>query len=128
VTALAPGEYQCSVSASNSHGESSLDFTLNVQAPPAPQIEYVVTWAASVISGEQGQFGVGFVSEALGDADPAVWQYEWDLGAGATPRFSSAFSPQATLGAPGTYQGSVTVSNMSGSATKDFSYKVLDSN
>ncbi len=46
--------------------------------------------------------------------------YAWDFGGGATPNTSSAVSPTVTLGAEGTYNASLTLSNVSSSDTYDF--------
>jgi PKD repeat protein len=50
--------------------------------------------------------------------------YAWDFGGGAMPNTSSATSPAVTLGVEGTYNASLTLSNLNGSDTFDFTLTV----
>ncbi|MEP0813581.1 MAG: PKD domain-containing protein [bacterium] len=75
------------------------------------------------------------VSPLEGDANEVVvfsasvagtppFTYSWNFGGGAIPNTSTASSPAATLGDPGTYSASVTVTNDIGSDTFDFNLTV----
>lgn len=50
--------------------------------------------------------------------------YVWDFGGGATPNTSLLPSPTVLLGAPGTYNGTLSVDNGFGNDSYDFSYTV----
>jgi PKD repeat protein/C1A family cysteine protease len=56
-------------------------------------------------------------------AGPATG-YVWDFGGGATPNTTSDAAARVTLGAPGTYNAEVTVSNAYGSDSYPFQLKV----
>ena len=52
--------------------------------------------------------------------------YSWDFGGGAAPNTSTTMKPAVTLGEPGVYEGSVTVSNSYGDpATETFTFAVV---
>ncbi|MBN2081424.1 PKD domain-containing protein [bacterium] len=83
---------------------------------PAPEVTDVQPQGG--ITGDD----VTFVATVTGT--PAT--YSWNFGGGATPNTSSAVSPTVTLGAPGTYNASVTVSSgaKAGGGQFDFQLEV----
>jgi len=52
--------------------------------------------------------------------------YNWDFGGGAVPNGSSASAPSVTLGAPGSYSASLTVTNAFGEDTFSFTLTVVE--
>ncbi len=52
--------------------------------------------------------------------------FEWDFGGGAVPGSSSEPQPSVTLGAPGSYNASLTVSSEFGTDSFDFSLDVIE--
>jgi len=61
--------------------------------------------------------------------EAVVWgstplSYSWNFGGGATPNTSTAVSPTVTLGAPGTYNCTLQLSNVFGNCTYNFTLTV----
>lgn len=115
VTLGTEGVYNASVTATNAAGSDTFNFTLTVTLPAAPVIDDVQPQ-----SGSQGA-GVAFTATLSGGA---VATYAWDFGGGATPDTSGNITPFVTLGAPGIYPASLTVSNAGGSDTFNFNLLV----
>jgi PKD repeat protein len=113
----AAGTYQASVTVENAAGTDIHDFTIVVSSPAPPVIDDVQPQGGT--SGEAVTFSASVSGGAVGT-------YAWDFGGGASPNQSSGITPLVTLGPPGTYNASLTVSNAGGSTTYDFELKVSD--
>jgi PKD repeat protein len=100
----AAGTYTVSVTASNAGGSDSFDFQFEV-TPAPPTIT-----GASPSGGITGT-DVQFSASVSGDGP---FSYSWNFGGGATPNTSSEESPTVTLGAEGTYDVLLEVSNGAG--------------
>jgi PKD repeat protein len=118
VTLGPPGLYFGSVLASNAAGSSELSFVLSVSGTSAPVIRGV-NW-----NGSGTGMTVEFSADISGSA-PDV--FTWDFGGGATPNTSADAMPEVVLGAVGTYQCTLDVSNAGGSHNYDFELVVDNS-
>jgi outer membrane protein assembly factor BamB len=78
--------------------------------------------AVSPASGTTGQPAT-FSVIALGSPP---FSCRWEFGAAASPSTSTEFTPEVTLGPPGSYTPRVTVSNDQGAATYDFALLSLE--
>ncbi|MCB1221518.1 MAG: hypothetical protein H7A35_06830 [Planctomycetales bacterium] len=119
ITLGAEGSYSASVTALSRFGEAVFNFTLEVGpvTGAAPDVT-----AVSPLSGESGSI-VTFIPEFSGTVDSWDWQFN---GAG-NPDSSTLESPDVELGEPGTYNCSVTATNLFGSDQFDFSFEVTQS-
>jgi len=118
VTLGAVGEYPASVTASNALGSDTLDFTLVVEpVPPDPPDIQSVTPTGGV-TGTQVQFS----AEVTG-TEP--FSYHWDFGGGATPNLIDGEQPTVTLGPPGEYDASLSVTNAADEDVYGFVLEVL---
>ncbi|HYE77316.1 MAG TPA: PKD domain-containing protein [bacterium] len=113
-----------------------LDEALNPRNPPAgyePSTRYQ-TLAVRVSQGNRAPSLTGvtpgggvagtsvqFTATNIGGS-PTTWS--WNFGGGATPNTSTVASPTVTMGAVGTYAGSVTASNNKGTSTRSFTVTV----
>ena len=70
-----------------------------------------------ITTGEQVQLTAEFLYS------PAT-TYQWDLGDGLLPGYSNSAAPVATAQGPGTYSGSLNVTNALGTDSFDFSYEI----
>ncbi|MEZ5339180.1 MAG: PKD domain-containing protein [bacterium] len=98
VTLGAPGIYNGSLVATNVNGSVIFPFTLTVNAPP-PDI--------TAVAPKSGVSGALIQPIATNSGGP-VTDWTWNFGGGASPNTSNDQSPQITLGAPGTYNATVT--------------------
>ncbi|MCB1188608.1 PKD domain-containing protein [bacterium] len=119
ITLGAEGTYSASVTALSRFGEAVFNFTLEVGpvSGSAPEIT-----AVSPLSGESGSI-VSFIPTFSGTVDSWDWQFN---GAG-NPDSSTLESPDVELGEAGTYNCSVTATNLFGSDQFDFSFEVQPS-
>lgn len=111
----AVGYYNGSVTATNSMGNSTVNFVLYVGPFPPPFIQ-----AVAPTSGESGK-PTQFIPTNAGGTATAI---SWDFGGGATPNTPDGLTPTVTLGAIGTYNASVTASNTLGQHTFHFTLTV----
>lgn len=112
VTLGAGGTYNGSVTITNSLGNDSLDFSLNVTAAgDAPDI----TW----IDPTYGLTGTNLTLVPVVSGQVPL-TYAWDFGGGATPNISSEVSPTVLLGAAGEYNANLTVTNPFGADVYNF--------
>jgi hypothetical protein len=72
---------------------------------------------------QTGETGTVLTPNVAYTGDPAT-TVAWDFGGGATPNTSSGLSPSVTLGAPGLYPSSITLTNGAGSDTFGFTLVV----
>nr|MDQ3023643.1 PKD domain-containing protein [bacterium] len=84
--------------------------------PLPPQISEITP-----ISGDSNAVA-RFTAEVFGE--PPL-DYEWNFGGGAVPNGSSDAAPQVRLGDPGTYSGTLSVSNNLGTDTFSFALTVV---
>ena len=114
VTLAGGGNYSCSVTAMNSKGSSTYQFTLNV-IPPKP-----------IITGVSPTTGVAgsAISPHATNVGGVASSYAWYFGGGASPNSSALETPTVTLGAEGTYNCSVVVTNINGSVLFPFTLTV----
>ncbi len=118
VTLGAEGSYNASVIVTNAAGEDTFDFTLTVTGTgDAPAI--VSVSPQSGLTGANVQFSA-VVSGTL------PMTYSWNFGGGASPNTSTVESPSATLGAPGNYNATLTVTNAFGNDTLPFTLTVTE--
>lgn len=112
----APGTYACTLTVANQWGGDVFDFTLNIN----PQNSSI-----SGVNPESGVEGteVTFIV-SYGGVSPT--SYAWDFGGGASPGTSVEPSPTVTLGVPGDYSASVSVTGTSGTETYFFTLSVLE--
>jgi uncharacterized protein YkwD len=73
------------------------------------------------ISGKSGQ-AITFTADVFG----TQLSYDWDFGGAGTPNTSDQAAPVVTLGAGGSYSGTLIVSNPQGSDTFQFAITVVD--
>ncbi len=108
----AAGSYLASLVVTNAYGSDTFEFALTVTGNGNPPV-------IGSVSPQEGITGtnVTFTSDVTG---AAPFSYSWNFGGGATPNTSSAASPTVTLGAPGSYSASLTVTNADGSDTYGF--------
>jgi len=94
-------------------------FTVTMGLTCTPPSGGVVSPSGSIgCTGQNANFSIAYTG------DPAV-TYGWDFGGGTTPNSSSSATPSVTLGAAGTYNGSVTIDNGCGTPVNfPFSYTV----
>jgi PKD repeat protein len=121
----APGAYACHVSCSNAQGASSRDFTLYVVEPGAPLPPCFFGASCSpydLYAGTQVQLSA--MRTGGGQADT----YAWDFGGAGLPATSTDAEPVVTLGAAGTYHGTVTGSNAAGTSSAEFTLVVRQPN
>jgi len=96
-----PGSYTGQVRACNGKGCSepfSFSFTI-APSDQAPVVQSVLPAGVAGVSGERVTFRVTL--------DRAADGIGWDFGGGATPNTSAGDATEVTLGAPGTYTGTV---------------------
>jgi PKD repeat protein len=96
-------------------GERSTPIQIVIADPP------VIT-SVNPLEGITGT-DVQFIATVGGTAP---FTYDWSFGGGATPDTSTEESPTVTLGAVGSYNASLTVTNAAGSDTFDFTLDVTD--
>ena len=107
------GTYNCTLTVTNAFGNASFPFTLDITG--TPQIT-----AVTPLGGEEGAL-VTFGATVSG---PGTLTYAWDFGGGAAPNTSAAVAPQVTLGAAGSYNATLDVTNEYGSASFPFTLTV----
>jgi PKD repeat protein len=112
----APGTYACTLTVANQWGGDVFDFTLNIN----PQNSSI-----SGVNPESGVEGteVTFIV-SYGGVSPT--SYAWDFGGGASPGNSIEPSPTVTLGVPGDYSASVSVTGAGGTENYFFTLSVLE--
>lgn len=110
------GTYNCSLTASNAFGSDQFDFSFEVTDV---QGEAPVIVSVDPLSGETGA-EITFTPTYTG----TVETWDWQFGAAASPDSSPDENPLVTLGAPGTYECSVTASNSFGNDTLNFNFEV----
>jgi len=119
VTLGAEGAYSASLSVSNDQGSDTFSFILTVNTAGEPPSVNAVT----PVEGYTGD-ATTFSADISGDGP---FSFEWDFGGGTTPDLSSSESPAVTLGEPGKYFASLSVSNPWGYAPLfQFSLNVYD--
>jgi hypothetical protein len=115
ITPLAPGSYNCHVTASNPGGSSDLDFVLEVEALQPPHIVQVEP--LTVLA------GATFLANLANDGGP-ITAWSWDFGGGCLPNTSTDPQPQVQALGAGTYHCTVQISNPKGSDTYAFDLEV----
>lgn len=111
-----PGTYRVTLTVANDAGTDETSKTVTVSPPPPdPPI------AAFTISNATVPVNAVIQFTDTSQNDPASWQ--WDFGDGSG---SSAQSPPHAFSTPGTYEVSLTVSNVSGSDTVTKTIIVID--
>jgi len=111
-----PGSYDCSVSVINDFGSDSYDFTVEVGTiGSAPRITNI-----SPLKGATGH-DQQFVATVEGNPP---FTYVWDFGAAADPPTYTEASPTVHLVDTGECQCSLTVDNVYGSDTREFTLDV----
>jgi PKD repeat protein len=119
-----PGVYHCSVSVTNAFGSDSMLFDMQVTLPPLPTIDYVVLEPSSPRTGADVTFDADGYDPTVNIFGLLTASYSWDFGGGAQPSSSTESFLTTKALAPGTYHGSVTATNATGSTTKEFEYTV----
>ena len=114
VTLGEEGNYNASLTVNNGFATEVFEWTLELTSAPCIQ-------SVSPTKGADGE-NVQFTVEWTGTRENVT--YDWDFGGGATPNTSEDESPQVTLGAPGSYNASVTVTNVAGSDTFAFQLSI----
>ncbi|NOZ02093.1 MAG: PKD domain-containing protein, partial [Deltaproteobacteria bacterium] len=97
-------------------GTPPLKFTAS--GPDAPRVAEI-----RPVAGLSGK-NVAFTAKTDPDY-PDTDSWSWDFGGGASPSTSSDASPSVTLGAPGAYVGSLTLTNGVETSTTEFVYLVF---
>ncbi|MDQ3024353.1 MAG: PKD domain-containing protein, partial [bacterium] len=122
VTLQDVGQHTIELTATDSvSGDSdTFSFTFEVVASTQPP-------AVDDVNPKNGSAGTDVTFNATLSGTPPD-TYAWDFGGGATPNTSSDLAPTVTMGSPGTYQASLTVSNLNGSDVFDFDLNVVDGN
>lgn len=110
VTLGEEGYYDASLTVDNGFATEVFEWTLEITNAPCIQ-------SVSPTKGRDGE-DVQFTVEWTGTRENV--SYSWNFGGGATPNTSEDESPQVTLGAPGRYNASVTVTNVADSDTFNF--------
>jgi PKD repeat protein len=111
------GSYFCTLTVTNHAGSDTFIFVLNVTAAGvAPTINFVLP--AEGITGTPLSFGAD-----VSGSEPLT--YAWNFGGAGTPNTSHDHFPVIVLGAPGTYLGSLTVTNATGTDTDSFIITVV---
>ncbi len=115
---LAAGTYHCTAIANNNAGSSTLHFDLVVENPPAPHL--------TVLNSTDLTTTVETYLYAADDGGD-IESWSWNFG-GADPAHptSTEAYPSVIPTAAGTYHGSVTATNVSGSSTLEFDLVVKD--
>lgn len=109
-----PGNYNCTVTATNAAGSDPLNFVL-VVAPTVPEITEVTPLLGDVGSSQTfNATNVGGVA--------TTWS--WNFGGGATPNTSTSAAPDVTLGTAGSYSCTVTATNVTGNDVFPFTLVV----
>jgi PKD repeat protein len=124
LTVPTPGVYHCSVSVTNAFGSDSMLFDMQVTLPPLPTIDYVVLEPSSPRTGADVTFDADGYDPTVNIFGLLTASYSWDFGGGAQPSSSTESFLTTKALAPGTYHGSVTATNATGSTTKEFEYTV----
>jgi PKD repeat protein len=114
VTLGVAGEYDARLTVTNPFGQDVFDFTLTVN-PALPEI-----FSVGPTEGTE-TYEVRFTAIVTG-SEPMT--FAWDFGGGASPNTSVETSPSVTLGAPGEYSASLTVTNAAGNDTYPFALTV----
>ncbi|MCG3152663.1 MAG: hypothetical protein GEEBNDBF_01965 [bacterium] len=89
-----------------------------VEPPPGPATPNIT--AVTPLSGQTASTPT---FSATNTGDPAT-SWSWNFGGGATPNTSTAANPTVTLGAVGTYNCSVTATNVAGNSVFPFTLTV----
>lgn len=112
------GEYTITLTATNDFGSDEATFPLTVTlVGDAPVITFITpTVVQSAVETA--------ISATVSGTEP--FTYAWDFGGGSTPNTSDEVAPVITPGAAGIYNASLTVTNIIGSDTLDFSLEVKD--
>lgn len=119
VSLCTAGNYPASLTVANDYGSNTYDFSLTVTASGNPPI-------IDGVSPKEGIAG-SFITPAADFSGTSPVSYSWDFGGGASPNLSTKASPGVTLGAPGDYLASLTITNAYGSDTRQFTLKVTAS-
>lgn len=100
---------------------------IEVTVPPTPDFGPPSIYSSPCDDGGE-TFGTDTWSVGTLNVPPLGANYVWNFGGGATilsPGGPNQLMPQVVYdGAPGIYEGSVTVSNPQGSATQEFTYQI----
>ncbi|MEO7993217.1 MAG: PKD domain-containing protein, partial [bacterium] len=111
-----PGTYHPSVVVTDSLSATGMTNSTLVVDPITPEVT-----AVSPISPAGLPLGLATLTATV-TGTPTDW--DWDFGTGADPSTSTAENPEVTLQNPGTYAGSVTVTNGAGTSNFPFEYVV----
>jgi len=117
-----PGIYPGgSVTVENQLGATdTYNFSITIRPAVGPVIEWVLFDTPSPYTGQTASFSCN----AYGTQTPLT--YEWDFGGGATPATSGQQNGTVTLGDPGEYSGTLTVTDAIQHVDQmPFSYEVL---
>lgn len=119
VTLGDPGIYNISITATNAQGEDEASFQLEVTEDGGPAI--------NSIEPQIGGTGSVVRMNPFIEGTPP-YDVVWDFGGGATPDTTDIWRPIITLGATGTYDASLQVTDVTGTNTLDFTLTVTDAN
>jgi PKD repeat protein len=115
------GDYTGHVSVSNAGGTNTYEFILRSVPLIAPQLRPLNT--VGTPTPWNAWTGHNVYPYVANDGGPAI-SWLWDFGGAGTPATSTAEHPELTLGAPGTYHGTVTATNAAGSSTVELTFIV----
>jgi PKD repeat protein len=117
VTPVAPGTYQGHVIVNNAAGSDRFDFEVTVSDPAAPELDSVFNTDLTT--------GI-LTTLSVWNTGGGATSYSWTLPAGIDSPNPTQPYPSVTGLAAGTYDCSVTASNVSGSDTLEFVLTVED--
>ena len=116
---LIEGVWQASFTVNNTFAADNYEWTLVVSNAPHINGVYIVPDREPTgAPGEQ----VAFAADWTGSPQAAT--FSWDFGGGADPDESNLESPTVTLGAEGTYNANIAITNYAGSHSYDFALQI----
>lgn len=115
VTLISYGTQRCAVTVSNAAGSDSEFFTFTIHPPP-PVLESVTPF--EFWQTEEATFS------AVNTGGPAS-SWDWDFVAATAPGTSVEATPTVTGLNPGTFEGTVTASNISGNSAIPFTFTII---
>jgi len=121
MTLNTPGTYNCSLTATDSVSGQSDTFDFQFTVTPSTQPPDVTD-----VQPQGGSTGATVQLTPTVGGGPGPYTYAWDFGGGANPNTSTDPAPTVILGATGSYNAKVIVSNVNGSDEYDFPLDVVD--
>ena len=117
ITVPEAGEYQCSLTVASDFGSDEYPFTVFTGEP-------ATIMGVAIPTPEECESGASLIFSVDAIGTPPI-TYAWDFAGGADPNTSDETDPMVTLGAPGDYGMSVTVTNSFGDDTFPFDVHVI---